>query len=86
MQVITFLTILLLGLACNVPVKKDLPKEKEPHSPVLKMALSIPGFGQFWKIQVEIFGWGREKQVSTFLMEKHLLIIRNIKYLVFCRL
>ena len=36
MQVITFLTILLLGLACNVPVKKkDLPKEKE-HPNLIK--------------------------------------------------
>jgi ligand-binding sensor domain-containing protein len=29
MQLFTFLTILLLGTACNTPIKKDLPKEKE---------------------------------------------------------
>ena len=40
MQVLTFLTILLLGTTCNGPVKKDLPKEKE-H---LKLIKSI-GYG-----------------------------------------
>ncbi|NUO01684.1 MAG: hypothetical protein HUU01_13845 [Saprospiraceae bacterium] len=30
MQVFIFLAILLLGTACNGPVKKDVPKEKEP--------------------------------------------------------
>jgi len=29
MSLFTFLTILLLGTACNSPVKKDLPKDKE---------------------------------------------------------
>ena len=29
MLILTFLTILILGTACNSPVKKDLPKEKE---------------------------------------------------------
>ncbi len=29
MQIFTFLTILILGTACNGPVKKDLPNEKE---------------------------------------------------------
>ena len=43
-----------------------------------KDGLINQGFGQFWKIKLEIFGWVREKQVSTFTMEKHLLIIRNI--------
>jgi ligand-binding sensor domain-containing protein len=35
MQVFTFLTILLLGTACNGQVKKDLPKEKE-HPKLIK--------------------------------------------------
>lgn len=35
MQVFTFLTILLFGTACNGPVKKDLPKEKE-HPKLIK--------------------------------------------------
>lgn len=35
MQVFTFLTILLLGTACNGPAKKDLPKEKE-HPKLIK--------------------------------------------------
>ena len=35
MQVFTFLTILLLGTACNGPVKKDLPKEEE-HPKLIK--------------------------------------------------
>jgi hypothetical protein len=43
-----------------------------------KMDYSITVFGQFWKIKLETFGWVREKQVSTFTMEKHLLLIRNI--------
>jgi hypothetical protein len=43
------------------------------------MGLSIPGFGKFWKIKMEIFGWGPEKMVFTFSMEKHLSITRNIR-------
>jgi hypothetical protein len=43
-----------------------------------KMDYPIWEFGKFWKIKVEIFGWVQEKQVSTFTMEKHLLLIRNI--------
>jgi len=35
MQVLTFLTILLFETACNGPVKKDLPKEKE-HPKLIK--------------------------------------------------
>jgi ligand-binding sensor domain-containing protein len=35
MQVFTLLTILLFGNACNEPVKKDLPKEKE-HPKLIK--------------------------------------------------
>jgi ligand-binding sensor domain-containing protein len=35
MQVLTFLTILLLGTTCNGPVKKDLPKENE-HPKLIK--------------------------------------------------
>ncbi|WP_373548732.1 two-component regulator propeller domain-containing protein [Haliscomenobacter sp.] len=35
MQVLTFLTILLWGTACNVPGKNDLPKEKE-HPKLIK--------------------------------------------------
>lgn len=35
MQVFTFLTIVLLGTACNGQVKKDLPKEKE-HPKLIK--------------------------------------------------
>ena len=42
------------------------------------MDCSTVVFGQFWKMKLEIFGWVREKQVSTFMMEKHLLLIRNI--------
>ena len=29
MQILTFITILLFGIACNRPVKKDLTNEKE---------------------------------------------------------
>ena len=32
----------------------------------------------YLKIKLEIFGWVREKQASTFTMEKHLLRIQNI--------
>lgn len=35
MLILTFLTITLLGTACNGPVKKDLPKEKE-HPKLIK--------------------------------------------------
>lgn len=35
MQVFTFLTILLLGTACNGPVKKDIPKEKVSESIII---------------------------------------------------
>ena len=31
-QVFTFLTILLFSIACNGPIKKDLPKEKVSES------------------------------------------------------
>jgi hypothetical protein len=34
-QAFTFLTILIFGTACNVPVKNDLPKEKE-HPKLIK--------------------------------------------------
>ena len=37
MQVLTFLTILLLGTACNGQVKKDLPKEKVSESNILSV-------------------------------------------------
>jgi ligand-binding sensor domain-containing protein len=43
MQVFTLLTILLFGTACNGPVKKDLPKEKE-HPKLIK-TISDPQFG-----------------------------------------
>jgi ligand-binding sensor domain-containing protein len=42
-QVFTFLTILLLGTACNGPVKKDLPKEKE-HPKLIK-TIGDPRYG-----------------------------------------
>jgi len=43
MQVFTFLTILLFGSACNGPVKKDLPKEKE-HPKLIK-TIGDPRYG-----------------------------------------
>ena len=43
MQIFTSLTILLLGTACNVPVKKDLPKEKE-HPKLIK-TIGSPRYG-----------------------------------------
>jgi hypothetical protein len=43
MQVFTFLTILILGTACNGQVKKDLPKEKE-HPKLIK-TLGGPRYG-----------------------------------------
>jgi ligand-binding sensor domain-containing protein len=43
MQVFTFLTILLFGTACNGPVKKDLPKEKE-HPKLIK-TIGDPRYG-----------------------------------------
>ncbi len=43
MQVLTFLTILFFGTACNVPAKKKLPKEKE-HPKLIK-TISEPQFG-----------------------------------------
>ena len=42
-QVFTFLTILLWGPACNGPVKKDLPKEKE-HPKLIK-TIGAPRYG-----------------------------------------
>ena len=42
-QVFTFLTILLFGTACNGPVKKDLPKEKE-HPKLIK-TIGDPRYG-----------------------------------------
>ncbi|MBK7031068.1 MAG: hypothetical protein IPH45_18520 [Bacteroidales bacterium] len=42
-QVFTFLTILLLGTACDIPVKKDLPKEKDGLK--LIKPISDPQFG-----------------------------------------
>ena len=43
MQVFIFLTILLFGTACNGPVKKDLPKEKE-HPKLIK-TIGDPRYG-----------------------------------------
>jgi len=43
MRFFTFLTILLLGTACNGPVKKDLPKEKE-HPKLIK-TIGSPQYG-----------------------------------------
>jgi len=43
-----------------------------------KMGLPIRGFGQFWKIKPEIYGWVRGKQVSAAMMEILLFLIRNI--------
>jgi ligand-binding sensor domain-containing protein len=43
MQVFTFLAILFFGTACNGPVKKDLPKEKE--HPKLVKTIGDPRYG-----------------------------------------
>jgi ligand-binding sensor domain-containing protein len=42
-HVFTFLTILLLGIACNGPVKKELPKDKE-HPKLIK-TIGDPRYG-----------------------------------------
>ena len=42
-QVFTFLTLLLLSTACNGPIKKDLPKEKE-HPKLIK-TIGDPRYG-----------------------------------------
>ncbi|HQX45146.1 MAG TPA: two-component regulator propeller domain-containing protein [Saprospiraceae bacterium] len=45
-QVFTFLTILLLGTACNGPFKKDLPKEKiSDRHPKLIKTIGDPRYG-----------------------------------------